>query len=87
MLKGRYVNSYPFVKIAFELKSEHTDAQTNLIANLSNLISTEISSMNSLADMDTLVAVYPILLENNNFIMLCGACQLKCIEEMFKTKG
>lgn len=86
LLKGRYLNAYPFVKLAFELKSDHTDAQTNLISNLSNSVNVETSSIKNRSEMDTLVKKYPILLENNNFIMLYGISQLKCIEELFKAK-
>lgn len=84
--KGRYLKSYPFVKMAFELKDGHADAQTNLINNLNNLVILEASSLNSMSEMDTLAFRYPILLENNNFIQIYGMCHLKCIEELFKDK-
>lgn len=86
LIKGRYLKSYPFVRMAFEIKDGHADAQTNLISNLSNLLSLEDSSTKNFAEMDTLALKYPILLENNNFIQVYGICHLKCIEELFKDK-
>lgn len=86
LLKGQYLKSYPFVKQAFGYKSGNSDAQLNLISNLSSLISVEKSSSGTLEEMDSLAMNFPVLLENNNFIQLHGVCQLKCIEEFFKEK-
>lgn len=86
LLKGQYIQSYPFVKTAFKLNSGNSDAQTNLINNLSNKLMIEKSGTKSLNEMDSLSIKFPVLLENNNFIQIYGFCNLKCIEQYFKEK-
>ena len=79
--------AFPYVKEAFGLKSGNSDAQTNLIANLSNFLIIDESGIETLSKIDSIAIEYPEILENNNFVRVYGLCQLKSIESHFKNKN
>jgi hypothetical protein len=84
LIKARYSAAYPFVKAAFELNEDHSDAQVNLISNLASLIDQEKSRLNLKLEMDTLSTNHKVILENNNFVQLYKISYLACIEELYK---